>query len=110
MNDRVYVGPLKYIVCLLGDDVYPVNKFMMKHKERLARHKNISISIMTLSSEVKNNHTHDYRKLCGLTREGVFVNAVKKESIERVGQSFLATMDVFPSNQRLAIREFFGAF
>lgn len=32
VNGKVYVGPLKWIVCLLGDDAYPVNQFLMNSK------------------------------------------------------------------------------
>jgi len=27
VNGRNYYGPLKWIICLLGDDVYEINKF-----------------------------------------------------------------------------------
>ena len=35
VNGNKYVGPHKYVVCLLGDDTYAVNQFMIKEKESL---------------------------------------------------------------------------
>ena len=49
INGRQYVGPHKWIVCLLGDNCYAVNKFRLNHKEKLLRQQNMSISMMTLS-------------------------------------------------------------
>ena len=36
-HGKVYYGPHKWIVCLLGDDVYSVNLFKNNHKARLAK-------------------------------------------------------------------------
>lgn len=67
INGRTYVGPHKWIVCLLGDDVYAVNQFNLKHKEKLSRQQNMSISIMALSVEQKTNHAKHYREICHLS-------------------------------------------
>ena len=36
-HGKVYYGPHKWIVCLLGDEVYSVNLFKNNHKARLAK-------------------------------------------------------------------------
>ena len=116
-HGRTYCGPLKWIVCLLGDDIYSVNQFMLNHKESLARAPStsssrkvlntVSISIMTLTSEVKTYHARDYRTLCGLTREGIYVNIVDRDGADKVASRFFSSMDVYPSERNLVIREYF---
>ena len=36
-HNNVYIGPHKWIVCLLGDDIYSINQFRLKHQDRLVR-------------------------------------------------------------------------
>ena len=86
VNGRAYVGPHKWIICILGDDVYAVNQFKLNHRERLLRQQNVSISIMTMSAEVKDKklHSKDYHDLTELTKKGLFVNIVEKQSIDEV--------------------------
>ena len=36
-HKNVYIGPHKWIICLLGDDVYSINQFRLKHQDRLLR-------------------------------------------------------------------------
>ena len=36
-NDQIYIGPHKWIVCLLGGDVYSINQFRLNHKDRLLK-------------------------------------------------------------------------
>ena len=31
VHKNVYIGPHKWIVCLLGDDIYSINQFRVKH-------------------------------------------------------------------------------
>ena len=110
VNDIRYVGPLKWIVCLLGDDIYSVNKFSLNHKAHLSRQQNMSISIMTLSAEAKRYHSKDYRTLCEHTKDGTHVNIVDKASADILAERFFSSMDVYPTDQKLFIREFFGTF
>ena len=49
MNDRLYIGPHKWIVCLIGGDCYTVEDFSTKYKKSLDRKNNLSISILGLS-------------------------------------------------------------
>ena len=63
---------------------------------------------MTMSSEPLFSYSAVYSKLCHKTSKGTYVNAVKKESLDRVTKRFLSTMDVYPSVKRDGIREFFG--
>lgn len=82
---------------------------MMKEEESLrSKQQNMSISIMVLSAEAKQFHAKHYQKLCEMTKEGIFVNIVKKETADKVADRFFSTMDVYPSNQHVVIREFFG--
>ena len=65
INGHTFKGPHKWIICLLGDDVYSVNNFSIKHKDKLPMQTNMSISMMALSLEVKKrHHVKDYRTLC----------------------------------------------
>ena len=52
---------------------------------------------MTMSAEVKDKklHSKDYHDLTELTKKGLFVNIVEKQSIDEVAKRFLASMDVF---------------
>ena len=124
MNGKTYIGPLKWIVCLLGDDVYPINQFTVRNKLALMRSQNLSISMMTLSSEAKKYHSRDYRDLCQKTREGIYVNVLyndegvaanaanrESEKIDKIANRFFSTMDVYPSKTKtITIREFFSTF
>ena len=107
INSHKYVDPHKWIVCLLGSDLFPVNRFLEEHETKLKNAANLSISIMGLSSEPLNNHMSDYRKLCQATREGMYVNIVNKEKSDKVAQQFFSTMDVYPSSKLPIMREFF---
>ena len=90
------MGPLKYIVCLLGSDAYTVNNFHQVHIKSFASKPNLNISIMALTSEEKELHVSSYKSLCNAT-QGIFVNAVQKEKIDRVAERFFASLDVYPS-------------
>ena len=49
---RTYYGPHKWIICLLGDGEYSIRTFKSKFEARKVRPEtNMSISIMTISSE-----------------------------------------------------------
>ena len=65
---------------------------------------------MVLSSEAKNYHSKDYDKLCRNTREGLYVNLVGRTNADKVAQRFFSSMEVYPSDKKLFIREFFGTF
>ena len=58
----------------------------------------MSISIMLLSAESKNYHAKQYHKLCEMTKEGIFVNVVKKETIDKVADRFFSSMDLYPTD------------
>ena len=74
-----YVGPHKWIVCLLGSDIYNTNNFDIENRKKIKTQKNMSISIMTMSKEPLQLHSTDYANLCARTSEGIYVNAVDKE-------------------------------
>ena len=63
---------------------------------------------MLLSAESKHFHAKHYNKLCEMTKEGIFVNIVRKETADRVADRFFSSMDVYPSDKNTVIREFFG--
>ena len=35
VHGKVYYGPHKWIICLLGDDAYSINQFRMNNRDRL---------------------------------------------------------------------------
>ena len=80
VNNKIYIGPHKWIVCILGDDVYSVNQFRLNNQARLAGQKNMSISIMTMTAEAKDkkHRSKDYHELTELSRKGLFVSVVEK--------------------------------
>ena len=84
INNHKYFDPHKWIVCLIGSDFFPVNRFLKEHSSKLKNAANLSVSIMALSSEPLSNHMTDYKKLCQSTREGMYVNIVNKEKSDRV--------------------------
>ena len=108
VHGRKYIGPFKWIVCLLGNDIYPVNTFSLQHRHELQNSlTNLSISMMTLSAEPKRYHRADYQKLCRMTREGIFTNLTSRDSAQHLAEQFFTQMDVYPSSRKLVIREFF---
>ena len=70
----------------------------------------MSISIMTMTNEVKDKkmHSKDYHELTELSRKGLFVSVVEKKSIDEVTKRFLSSMDVFKSSKSPCIKEFFS--
>ena len=88
--------------------MYAVNKFRLNHRDKLARSHNMSISIMTLSQEMKSHHSKDYNELSHLTKEGLYVNIVNKEAADSVAERFFSSMDVYPTKKLSHMREFFG--
>ena len=57
INERVYIGPHKWIVCLIGGDCYTVEDFSMKYEKSFTRRSNLSISILGLSLDALTQHT-----------------------------------------------------
>ena len=75
INGKTYFGPHKWIICLLGSDVYPVDDFIKEHGWFLKFSTNLNISAMALSEvPLDSENQKDYQKLCNLTKEGMFVN------------------------------------
>ena len=75
INGKTYFGPHKWIICLLGSDVYRVDDFISKYKTLLKYSTNLNISAMALSdAPLDSDNVKDYKELCNLTKEGMFVN------------------------------------
>jgi len=113
VNGHVYVGPHKWIVCLIGSDAYTVQDFILNHydsfkkKERDNKLKNLSISMMGLSSEPLKVHVRDYNQLTHMTREGEYLNIVNKKTADECARKFFSSMTTYPSNDRPVVREHF---
>ena len=107
INDHTYFDPHKWIVCLIGSDLFSVSRFIEEHSKKLKNAANLSVSIMGLSSDPLRNNVKDYKKLCLATREGMYVNIVNKEKSDRVAKQFFSTMDVYPSSKLPIMKEFF---
>ena len=65
---------------------------------------------MTLSAEPKDKsfRSRDYDELTKLTKEGLFVNIVDKETCDEHASRFFSSMDVY-ENGSLQVREFFAS-
>ena len=118
VHGRTYVGPLKWVVCLLGNDVYTVNQFHLNEKAKLKQQENFSISMLALSTEPLVEHARQYSKLCHLSQEGIYCNIVHKSvnwdqnerhRVEALAQRFFSAMQVYPSEKKLVIREYFSS-
>ena len=107
VNNHVYKGPHKWIVCLIGSDSYTVNDFILKHKQSIKNKTNLSISILGLSGDPLEMHTKDYKQLTSSTREGEFLNIVKKETADRCAKQFFGAMNVYSSKENPIVREHF---
>ena len=77
INDRVFIGPHKWIVCLIGGDCYTVEDFSMKYSRTLQRKTNLSISILGLSVDALSQHTNQYIHLTQKTKRGQYLNIVE---------------------------------
>ena len=61
INGNTYFGPHKWIICLLGSDVYPVNDFISNHETQLKYSTNFQISFMALTDEpLDSENVKDY--------------------------------------------------
>ena len=90
VNGRTYVGPHKWIVCLVGSEAYSVKQFMSIHDRELKRNQNLSISIMGLSSDpLSPMVVQDYKSLTRLTYEGNYVNLVDVDKADILASQFL---------------------
>ena len=72
VNGHTYVGPHKWIVCIIGSDAYTVEDFRSAHEQDITdekKHPNTNISILGLSSEPfeMDHHGQHYFNLTQLT-------------------------------------------
>ena len=110
INEHTYYSPHKWIICLIGSDIYPVSSFLMHHRHKLQQAANLSISIMGLSDEpLHHEHVKDYRRLCISTREGMYLNIVDKDAqkVDDLVEKFFGSMQVYPVEKFPILREFF---
>ena len=107
VNNKTYVGPHKWIVCLIGSDIYMVNDLLARHQQTIRKRPNLSISVLGLSSKPFKAHVPHYRKLCHASRQGDFLNVVDRDSAEPLAEKFLSAMDVYQSQEIPIIREYF---
>ena len=61
INNKTYVGPHKWIVCLIGSDIYMVNDLLTRHQHTIRKRPNLSISVLGLSSKPLKSHIKHYR-------------------------------------------------
>lgn len=80
----MYYGPHKWIVCLVGSDAYSVKQFTASHQNLFRKTKNLSISVVALSSDPLGSIAKDYQRLAGSTSEGNFVNIVDVDKADIV--------------------------
>ena len=75
INDNVYVGPHKWIVCLVGSNNCVPSTFMTSNESIFNNMPNLSISVMCLSEiPVEKRFAEGYEKLTKSTSEGIFFN------------------------------------
>ena len=85
VNDHIYFGPHKWIVCLLGSRIYTMRNFIDQNESMVKYSANLSISIMTLSEDpLEEEDVNEYRELCEKTKEGLFVNSVSSRKAYRI--------------------------
>lgn len=111
----MYVGPLKWIVCLVGSNGYSAGTFISSNQIRLQNMPNLSVSVMALSEMPLGTKTcREYRKLSEQTSEGTFCNLVDigdKDKTRLLFEKFFGSMDVYPSEDDfggLYIKEHFS--
>lgn len=79
VNGIDYIGPHKWIICLLGNDRRQVKRIQPFFKgEQPEFRKQLSISILALTNTPTKRHTYEYQALAESTRSGVFTNVVRK--------------------------------
>ena len=63
---------------------------------------------MSLSSEpLVHQNVDDYRSICEMTSEGMYLNIVDKGKSDSLAEQFFATMDVYPIKKYPNLREYF---
>ena len=127
INDHTYIGPHKWIVCLVGPHGYTAGTFMTSNESVFRSMPNFSISVMCLSeAPISKKMCHHYQKLALSTPEGTFCNLVDipdtrevqvkatddtKIPITGIPQQFFGSMEVYPSEEELGqlyIKEHFS--
>ena len=108
-NGYNYVGPHKWIVCLIGSSAYSVQLFLTEKKQELTYIPNLSISVVALSETPLTYRLRDYKELTMATREGDYINIcdISKYDSKKLSDTFFSKMDVYPSDKLTSIREFF---
>ena len=109
INGHTYYGPHKWIVCILGSDIYPIAEFMEDKSHQIKYTPNLSISVLGLSDEpLVDENSHDYDSLCKMTKEGLYLNIVDKGlKADWLAQTFFSLMEVYPSTNYPIVKEFF---
>ena len=128
INEHTYYGPHKWIICLIGQDIYSINSFLIQKGKELKAMKSLSISVMGLCDRELTD-SKDYRKLCqSHTREGVYMMVTKKDNFEgqnqeeplkssrrsdkttfdELAQQFLSSIEVYPSATNHVFKEVFS--
>lgn len=112
-NNRVFYGPHKWIICMLGSDDYTVRAFIRDNQSDIIKNSkeksNLSISILGLSGQQFKMHVEDYKELVELTKRGNYRNIVPKntDADKAAAEQFFTAMDVYPSEQTPVIKELF---
>ena len=107
-NGLEYSGPHKYIVCILGSESYSAMNFEYTNKDKIKSTKNLSISIMTLSTNrLYSSNVKDYIRLTQHTPEGCYLNVTNHQKGDRLIERFYSTMEVYPTGKIPMVREYF---
>ena len=59
-NGYNYVGPHKWIVCLIGKTEYSIQLFLAEHQKQLEESPNLSISVVALTETPLTHRLRDY--------------------------------------------------
>ena len=96
-HKHVYIKPHKWIVCLLGSDAYSVRDLISTFGDKIKSKVNLNISVMGFSSEPfdMDHHGNQYKELTMLTRKGVYLNIVDKQTADVNAEKFFGSMEVY---------------
>ena len=112
INDYVYIGPHKWIVCLIGSNGCVPNTFMSSNESILNNMPNLSISVMCLSeAPVEKRLADGFEQMAMATSEGVFFNMTDIYRKEENASAFFGSMGVYPSDNefgQLYVKENFS--
>ena len=94
VRGQTYIKPHKWIVCLIGQDVYSLTNFIENNSKTIKMQKNLNISVMGLSRDKFKpcvqpwRYESQYKELAELTKRGMYAKISDKQLADTNAETF----------------------